>query len=95
MVHRINEKEANPNPHINFITALPGADDASQEDGRQLLLALAAQARPVMKTHGFAVNSLEEVSENRCSVPGQLHWASLSLKVRIQRGISRTQLEQR
>jgi hypothetical protein len=88
MVHRINEKEANPNPHINFITA-------SQEDGHQLLLALAAQARPVMKTHGFAVNSLEEVSENRCSVPGQLHWASLSLKVRIQRCISRTQLEQR
>jgi hypothetical protein len=58
--HRLNENEANPNPHINFINALK-SDPADQEDARQLLRALAAQVRPVMKAHGFAVNSFEEV----------------------------------
>ena len=62
MVHaRYNEKESNPNPHINFITTLPGEPER-QEETRQLLRALAAQVRPVMKKHGFAVNSFEEVS---------------------------------
>lgn len=64
MVHvRLNERETNPNPHINFIAALPMADAISQENARQLLRALAAQVRPVMKAHGFSVNSFEEVSE--------------------------------
>lgn len=59
MVHvRLNEKESNPNAHINFITPLP-ADD--EDDARQLLRALAAQVRPVMKQHGFSINSFEEV----------------------------------
>jgi hypothetical protein len=63
MVHaRLNERETNPNLHINFITALPNPDHESQEEARQLLRALAAQVRPIMKTHGFAVNSFEEVS---------------------------------
>jgi len=62
MVHlRLNERETNPNPHINFITPLPTADQEAQEDARQLLRALAAQVRPVMKAHGFSVNSFEEV----------------------------------
>lgn len=61
MVHlRLNEKESNPNPLVNFITPLPGIQDS--DDARQLLRALAAQVRPVMKRHGFTVNSLEEVS---------------------------------
>ncbi|PPQ65296.1 hypothetical protein CVT26_000256 [Gymnopilus dilepis] len=65
MVHlRLNEKEANPNPHINFITPLP-SDPEDQEEARKLLRALAAQVRPVMKAHGFAVNSLEEYEYNR------------------------------
>ena len=64
MVHtRLNEKETNPNPHINFINALPMADEAAEEEARQLLRALAAQVRPVMKSHGFVVNSFEEVSD--------------------------------
>jgi DNA-dependent metalloprotease WSS1 len=73
MVHvRINEREANPNPHINFITPLPVGDAATEEDARQLLRALAAQVKPVMKAHGFTVNSFEEVSPvphslSRCS----------------------------
>jgi hypothetical protein len=59
MVHvRLNERESNPNPYINFISVL----DAEEEDARQLIRALAAQVKPVMKTHGFTVNSLEEVS---------------------------------
>jgi hypothetical protein len=59
MVHvRLNERESNPNPYINFISIL----DAEEEDARQLIRALAAQVKPVMKTHGFTVNSLEEVS---------------------------------
>jgi hypothetical protein len=62
MVHlRLNENETNPNPHVNFITALPMGDTQEQERARQLLRALAAQVRPIMKAHGFAVNSLEEV----------------------------------
>lgn len=61
MVHvRLNQAEPNPNHHINFITALP-TNPEQQEEARQLLRALAAQVRPVMKAHGFAVNSLEEV----------------------------------
>lgn len=58
MVHlRLKEHESNPNPNVNFITALTDDND----DARQLLRALAAQVRPVMKAHGFVVNSLEEV----------------------------------
>ena len=61
MVHlRLNEKETNPNPHINFITALPGSGEG-RERARQLLRALSAQVKPVMRAHGFTVNSFEEV----------------------------------
>ncbi|KAJ8072529.1 hypothetical protein PM082_016088 [Marasmius tenuissimus] len=64
MVHvRLNETESNPNPHINFISALPASTPEDQEDARQFLRALAAQVRPVMKAHGFVVNSLEEVGD--------------------------------
>ncbi|KAH9959631.1 WLM-domain-containing protein [Russula dissimulans] len=64
MVHlRLNENEPNPNPHVNFITALP-ADPQEQERARQLLRALAAQVKPIMRAHGFAVNSLEEYEYN-------------------------------
>jgi hypothetical protein len=63
MVHtRLNEREINPNPHINFITPLPNSNAEAQEEARQILRALAAQVRPIMKAHGFAVNSFEEVS---------------------------------
>ena len=63
MVHvRLNEKEANPNPHVNFISPLKTGDEAAAEEARQLLRALAAQVRPIMKAEGFVVNSLEEVS---------------------------------
>ena len=63
MVHtRLNEHESNPNPHVNFITPLP-TQPTQQDDARQLLRALAAQVRPLMKAHGFSVNSLEEVPE--------------------------------
>ena len=62
MVHlRLNENETNPNPHVNFITALSMVHPREQEQARQLLRALAAQVRPIMKAHGFVVNSLEEV----------------------------------
>ncbi|KAH9058358.1 WLM-domain-containing protein [Lactarius vividus] len=65
MVHlRLNENESNPNPHVNFITALPMADPRDQERARQLLRALAAQVKPIMKDHGFSVNSLEEYEYN-------------------------------
>ncbi|KIM68575.1 hypothetical protein SCLCIDRAFT_882192 [Scleroderma citrinum Foug A] len=61
---RINEREANPNPHINFITVLPVRDATAEDEARQLLRALAAQVKPVMKAHGFVVNSLEEYEFN-------------------------------
>jgi len=64
MVHlRLNEHESNPNPHVNFIAALSMPDSREQERARQLLRALAAQVRPIMKSHGFVVNSLEEVRQ--------------------------------
>lgn len=58
MVHtRINERVPNPNHYINFISSLRDED----QDAIELLRALAAQVKPIMKNHGFAVNSLEEV----------------------------------
>lgn len=71
MVHaRFNEKQSNPNPHINFITALPTAYRGPQDpDALQLLRALAAQVRPVMKAHGYTVNSLEEVRDGAIHRP--------------------------
>lgn len=39
-------------------------DQATEEEARQLLRALAAQIKPVMKAHGFSVNSLEEYEHN-------------------------------
>ncbi|TFK92648.1 WLM-domain-containing protein [Polyporus arcularius HHB13444] len=66
MVHvRLNERETNPNPHINFITPLRMADPAAEEEARQLLRALAAQVRPIMKAQGFTVNSFEEYEHNQ------------------------------
>ena len=72
MVHTQNSREANPNPHVKHITSLPRRDAKSpaQEDARQLLRALAAQVRPVMKEHGFSVNSLEEVGTGNIFVLG-------------------------
>lgn len=71
MVHvRINEREANPNPHINFISVLPVGDATAEDEARQLLRALAAQVRPVMKAHGFVVNSLEEARIRDSTVCG-------------------------
>lgn len=59
MVHvRLNERESNPNPAINFISVLDPEDKAA----RELMRALAAQLKPMMKQHGFSVNSFEEVS---------------------------------
>ncbi|KLO09895.1 WLM-domain-containing protein [Schizopora paradoxa] len=66
--HRINERETQPNKHINFITPLRMPQmppPFSEEDARQLLRALAAQVRPIMKNHGFEVNSFEEYEYNR------------------------------
>jgi hypothetical protein len=78
MVLRLNENELNPNPNIHFITALPDDND----DARQLLRALAAQVRPVMKAHGFVVNSLEEVCVCVC-VEGVLAHADSQTAVPI------------
>ncbi|EGN99171.1 hypothetical protein SERLA73DRAFT_73725 [Serpula lacrymans var. lacrymans S7.3] len=66
MVHvRLNERETNPNPYINFISVLPVSDTRPQEEARQLMRALAAQIKPVMKGHGFSINSFEEYEYNR------------------------------
>ncbi|KAH7887774.1 WLM-domain-containing protein [Phlebopus sp. FC_14] len=66
MVHlRLNERESNPNPFVNFISVLPMADATAEGAAHQLLRGLAAQVKPVMKAHGFAVNSLEEYEYNR------------------------------
>lgn len=59
---RLNERTPRPNPHINFITGLPGA---KQDDAVDILKAVAAQFKPIMKDHGFRVNSFEEYEWNR------------------------------
>lgn len=65
MVHiRINEQKANPNPYVNFISTLPVGDATAEDQARQVLEALAAQVKPIMKKHGFTVNSLEEYEFN-------------------------------
>lgn len=90
MVHvRLNERETNPNPHINFITALPMPDAAEQEGARQLLRALAAQVRPVMRAHGFVVNSFEEVRAGDIT-----EGYTDRIAVRVQQGICGEELEQ-
>jgi hypothetical protein len=48
---RYNTSEANPNPHISFITPLKG-DASTMTVALDILKALAAQVRPVMKKHG-------------------------------------------
>jgi hypothetical protein len=48
---RYNASEANPNPHICFITSLKGDID-SMAVALDILKALAAQVRPIMKKHG-------------------------------------------
>ncbi|KAI0787641.1 WLM-domain-containing protein [Fomes fomentarius] len=66
MVHvRLNNRDVNPNPHVNFITPLKTEDPEVEEEARQLLRALAAQVRPIMKAEGFVVNSLEEYEHNQ------------------------------
>lgn len=64
MVHlRLNDPDTSRNRHINYITVLP--QYADHEEARQRLLQLAAQVKPVMKAHGFQINSLEEYEWNR------------------------------
>lgn len=64
MVHlRLNDPDTSRNKHINYITALPQYADSEQ--ARHRLLQLAAQVQPVMKKHGFQINSLEEFEWNR------------------------------
>ena len=81
--HRINERETQPNKHINFVTPLrmPQVPPPfSEEDARQLLRALAAQVRPIMKNHGFEVNSFEEVRRWMCwggSVPTPIFFVTV------------------
>ena len=64
MVHlRLNDPDTSRNKHINYITALPQYADHAQAQHR--LQQLAAQVQPVMKKHGFQINSLEEFEWNR------------------------------
>jgi hypothetical protein len=52
---RYNATEANPNPHINFITALKDRGPEDEALAVKILRALAAQVRPVMKKYGFVI----------------------------------------
>ncbi|GJN87112.1 hypothetical protein Rhopal_000057-T1 [Rhodotorula paludigena] len=55
---RINARRPDPNDNITFIRALEGAPDSDR--ALEILEALAAQFKPIMKTWGFGVNSLVE-----------------------------------
>jgi len=55
---RLNERTQRPNPYINFtVPLLP--------QSLPLLQILAAQVKPVMKKHGFHINSFEEYPFNK------------------------------
>lgn len=59
---RLNERDTSRNPHINFVTALPGP---RHDEALARLQQLAAMVRPLMRAEGFHVNSLEEYEWNR------------------------------
>lgn len=59
---RLNERDTSRNPHINFITALPGA---RHDESLRRLQQLSAMVQPLMREEGFHVNSLEEYEWNR------------------------------
>ncbi|KAG1820801.1 hypothetical protein EV424DRAFT_1322664, partial [Suillus variegatus] len=66
MVHiRINERKANPNPHINFISILPMVDSTLEDDAWKLMQVLSTQVKPIIKAHSFTVNNLEEYEYDR------------------------------
>lgn len=63
MVHlRLNERDTQRNPHINFVRALPGP---VEQEAEQRLQQIAALFKPIMAEYGFALNSLEEFPYNR------------------------------
>jgi hypothetical protein len=55
---RYNVTETNPNPHVNFISELKEYEEPSRQAAVNILRALAAQVRPIMKKHGYAGSSL-------------------------------------
>ncbi|TCD61116.1 hypothetical protein EIP91_009012 [Steccherinum ochraceum] len=57
-------REHNPNRNISSISTLSVHDAATAEDSRQLLLALAAQVKPVMDSHGMTVRNFDELAFN-------------------------------
>ncbi|KIM33246.1 hypothetical protein M408DRAFT_326031 [Serendipita vermifera MAFF 305830] len=62
--HRFNPTEANPNPHVSFITPLKTGDEGTESVALGILKALAAQVRPIMKKHGLEITSFEEYEHN-------------------------------
>lgn len=63
MVHlRLNERDTQRNPYINFVRALPGPE-AEQAEHR--LQQIAALFKPIMASYGFTLNSLEEFPQNK------------------------------
>ncbi|GAA6040687.1 hypothetical protein JCM8097_000876 [Rhodosporidiobolus ruineniae] len=55
---RFNNPRPDPNPNITFIRVLEDLPDSGR--AQELLEAIAAQFRPIMKEYGFGVNSLVE-----------------------------------
>ncbi|KAI6029124.1 WLM-domain-containing protein [Pisolithus microcarpus] len=78
MVHiRINEQKANPNPYVNFISTLPVGDATAEDQACQVLEALAAQLKPIMKKHRFTVNKLVLRGAGGSFLPA--HWLMSTL----------------
>ncbi|WRT64221.1 uncharacterized protein IL334_001150 [Kwoniella shivajii] len=60
---RLNERHANPNPYIIFIRSLAKKKDTT--DAEDILKAVAAQMKPIMKERFMQVHTLEEAEFNR------------------------------
>ncbi|KAK6905792.1 hypothetical protein I203_106623 [Kwoniella mangroviensis CBS 8507] len=60
---RLNERQANPNPYIIFIRSLQNKKDHT--DAEDILKAVAAQMRTIMRERFMQVHTLEEAAFNR------------------------------
>ncbi|OWZ61386.1 hypothetical protein AYX15_06394 [Cryptococcus neoformans] len=60
---RLNERQANPNPYVVFIRSLQ--NKADHTDAEDILRAVAAQMRTIMKERFMQIGTLEEAEFNR------------------------------
>ncbi|CEH18225.1 Protein involved in sister chromatid separation and/or segregation [Ceraceosorus bombacis] len=61
---RLNDPDTQRNPYINFVEALPQTD-GSEHEALERLQNVCAMLKPLMREHGFKVNTLQEHEPNK------------------------------